>query len=209
LSKVFSFAQLLVKRYGESFDEIGKEYLNFIISGTKKMQLLINDLLEYTRVQQVKEKFEIVDINEVIQQLMLDLQYDIQQQNATIEFSNLPSIYANLRLIKQLFQNLISNAIKFCQIETPIIQIHFEEKGDVWQFSVKDNGIGFKMDEGKRIFEIFQRAVGQGAYQGTGIGLAICKRVVEKHEGKIWVESERLVGSTFYCTISKYLSTKF
>ena len=209
LRTVVSFAQLLEKKYGDSFDPVGKEYLDFIISGTKRMQLLINDLLEYGKVQQAKANFEIVDINDVIHQVILDLQYDLQKQNAKIEFLNLPAIYVNVTLIKQLFQNLISNAIKFRQIDDPIIHIEVEEKEGAWQFSVKDNGIGFKMEDGKKIFEIFQRAVSEGSYKGTGIGLAICKGVVERHKGKIWVESELLNGSTFYFTISKYLSSKF
>ena len=209
LRTVVSFAQLLESRYGECIDSEGKEYLDFIISGTKRMQLLINDLLEYARIQQVKESFEIIDMKEVVQQVILDLQYDLQKQNARIEFLDLPSMYVNLTLIKQLLQNLISNAIKFRQTDDPIIHIQVVEKDDVWLFSVKDNGIGFKMEEGKKIFEIFQRAVDIRSYEGTGIGLAICKRVVEKHKGKIWVESELHEGSTFYFTISKYLSSKF
>ncbi len=209
LRTVVSFAQLLEKKYEGSFDPVAKEYLDFIISGTKRMQLLINDLLQYARVQQVKEKYEIIDMNELVLQVTSDLQFDIQKQNAKIEFSGLPCIYVNLTLIKQLFQNLISNAIKFRQIEDPIIQIECEEKDSDWLFSVKDNGIGFEMENGKKIFEIFQRAVGYGTYEGTGIGLAICKRVIEKHKGKIWVESELLKGSTFYFTINKYLSSQF
>ena len=108
-----------------------------------------------------------------------------------------------------MFQNLITNAIKFRQLDDPIINIEFEEKKTEWQFSVKDNGIGFDMKDEKNIFEIFQRAVGLESYEGTGIGLAICKRVVEKHNGEIWVESEPLKGTTFYFTISKFLSSSF
>lgn len=209
LRTIVSFAQLLEKKYGGIVDPVGKEYLDFIISGTKRMQDLINDLLEYARVQQMKDKFDIININELIQSVTLDLQFDIKQQNAKIEVTEIPSIYANHTLMKQLFQNLISNAIKFRQIEDPIIQISLEEKEDAWEFAVSDNGVGFNMEDGKKIFDIFQRAVGVGTYEGTGIGLAICKRVVEKHKGKIWVESEPMRGSTFYFTISKFLSTKF
>lgn len=209
LRTVVSFAQLLEKKYGSHFDPIGKEYLDFIIVGTKRMQQLINDLLEYAKVEQFQANFEIVDINTLIEKIRVDLQFDIQKQNAKIEYSNLPSIYINLTLIKQLFQNLITNAIKFRQLDDPIIKIDFEEKEADWLFSVKDNGIGFDMDDGQKIFEIFQRAVGLDSYEGTGIGLAICKRVVEKHKGKIWVESEPLKGTTFYFTISKFLSSSF
>ncbi len=209
LRTVVSFAQLLEKKYGQKIDPIGKEYLDFIIVGTKRMQQLINDLLEYAKVEQMQSNFEIVDINMLVEKITFDLQFDIKKQKAKFEFSNLPSIYVNLTLIKQLFQNLFTNAIKFRQIDDPIIKIEFEETADAWQFSVKDNGIGFAMEDGKKIFEIFQRAVGLDSYEGTGIGLAICKRVVEKHKGKIWVESELSKGSTFYFTISKYLSSSF
>lgn len=209
LRTVVSFAQLLEKKYGAGFDAIGKEYLDFIIVGTKRMQQLINDLLEYGKVEQMKANFEIVDINILVEKITFDLQFDIKKQNAKFEYSNLPSIYVNLTLIKQLFQNLITNAIKFRQLDDPIINIDFIERETEWQFSVKDNGIGFDMEDGQKIFEIFQRAVGLESYEGTGIGLAICKRVVEKHKGKIWVESEPLKGTTFYFTISKFLSSSF
>ncbi|MFK7773156.1 MAG: ATP-binding protein [Saprospiraceae bacterium] len=209
LRTVVSFAQLLEKRYGSHFDPIGKEYLDFIIVGTKRMQQLINDLLEYARVEQVQANFEIVDLNSLIGKITTDLQFDIQKQNAKFEYANLPSIYVNLTLVKQLFQNLFTNAIKFRQFDDPIIKIDFEERETEWQFSVKDNGIGFDMEDEQKIFEIFQRAVGLESYEGTGIGLAICKKVVEKHKGKIWVESESLKGTTFYFTISKFLSSRF
>ncbi|MFK8006726.1 MAG: ATP-binding protein [Saprospiraceae bacterium] len=209
LRTVVSFAQLLEKKYGSHFDSIGKEYLDFIIVGTKRMQQLINDLLEYGKVEQMQANFEIVDINTLIEKITFDLQFDIKKQKATFEYTNLPSIYVNLTLVKQLFQNLFTNAIKFRQLDDPIIKIDFIERETEWQFSVKDNGIGFDMEDGQKIFEIFQRAVGLESYEGTGIGLAICKRVVEKHKGKIWVESESLKGTTFYFTISKFLSTSF
>jgi len=209
LRTVISFAQLLEEKYGKNIDPIGKEYLDFIIVGTKRMQQLINDLLEYAKVEQAQANFEIVDINTLVEKVTFDLQFDIKKQNAKFEFSKLPSIYVNLTLIKQLFQNLFTNAIKFRQLDDPIITIDFEERETEWQFSVKDNGIGFDMEDGKKIFEIFQRAVGLESYEGTGIGLAICKRVVEKHKGKIWVESESLKGTTFYFTISKFLSRSF
>ena len=209
LRTIVSFAQLLEKKYGKQIDPIGKEYLDFIISGTKRMQQLINDLLEYGKIQQEINTFEVVNISQLIEGITLDLQFDIEKQNAKIEYDNLPSIYANSSLIKQLFQNLISNALKFRQLDDPIIQIEIEDVDDAWLFFVKDNGIGFRMEDGQKIFDIFQRAVGLESYEGTGIGLAICKKVVEKHKGKIWVESEPMVGSIFYFTISKYLSTKF
>jgi len=209
LRTVVNFAQLLEKKYGSHFDNIGKEYLDFIIVGTKRMQELISNLLEFAKVEQIQASFEIVNLNSLIKKITTDLQFDIQKQNAKVEYSNLPSIYLNLTLIKQLFQNLITNAIKFRQLDDPIINIEFEEKKTEWQFSVKDNGIGFDMKDEKNIFEIFQRAVGLESYEGTGIGLAICKRVVEKHNGEIWVESEPLKGTTFYFTISKFLSSSF
>jgi light-regulated signal transduction histidine kinase (bacteriophytochrome) len=209
LRTVVNFAQLLEKKYGSHFDNIGKEYLDFIIVGTKRMQQLISNLLEFAKVDQIQASFEIVNLNSLIKKITTDLQFDIQKQNAKVEYSNLPSIYLNLTLIKQLFQNLITNAIKFRQLDDPIINIEFEEKKTEWQFSVKDNGIGFDMKDEKNIFEIFQRAVGLESYEGTGIGLAICKRVVEKHNGEIWVESEPLKGTTFYFTISKFLSSSF
>jgi len=209
LRTIISFAQLLEKKYNTQIDPIAKEYMDFIISGTKRMQNLINDLLAYSRVWQEKNSFEWVEVDSIIQSVKEDMYHDIKTEEATIECYNLPRIYANPRLLNQLFQNLISNAIKFRQIEPPVIKIYCEEKRYEWEFIIIDNGVGFDMENGKKIFKIFQRAVGHETYEGTGIGLAICKKVVENHKGRIWVHSQPLEGTTFHFTINKFLSSSY
>ena len=138
-----------------------------------------------------------------MEDIIKDLHHDLQEKQATIDYSNMPRIYANPTLIRQVFQNLITNAIKFRKDIPPIVKISAIEKEKEWEFLVQDNGIGFDEHQGKKIFQIFQRAVSTDAYEGTGIGLAICKKVVEKHGGTIWVKSAPNIGSTFHFTIRK------
>jgi len=207
LRNIISFSQLLKKRADSSLDQVSKEYLNFIIEGTQRMQNLVEDLLAYSQVQQSEYKISTIDFNELAFELIQELNFEMKQSNANIEFSHIPAIQAHRSSIKQLFQNLLNNALKFQQSGMqPRIAIKLEEQDNYWLFKISDNGIGMDMNDIDRIFEIFRRAVRQEDYTGTGIGLAICKKTVERHGGQIWVESELGEGSTFFFTINKHLS---
>jgi light-regulated signal transduction histidine kinase (bacteriophytochrome) len=165
------------------------------------MQTLIEDLLEYSHVTTKNRKTQPVDCNEILKKVMLSLQISIKESNAKIVCEPPPTIQSDSGQLSRLFQNLIINAIKFCKNELPEIRIETKKQDKEWLFLVRDNGIGIKPEFAKRIFEIFQRLHTRKEYSGTGIGLAICKKIVERHGGQIWVESEEGNGSTFYFTI--------
>jgi light-regulated signal transduction histidine kinase (bacteriophytochrome) len=163
-------------------------------------------LLEYSRVNRVKA-FELIDVNRTVEVVLQDLRETIQNTNAKITVNKLPEIMGDPVLIGQLFQNLIVNAIKFRGEEDPEIIISGDKKDKEFLFSVKDNGIGIEKEYSKKIFVIFQRLHSKDKYPGTGIGLAICKKIVERHGGVIWMESEKGKGSTFYFTIKEDIKT--
>ena len=205
LRTVSNYVNLFEKQYKNKFDKDSDEYLHYITEATKRMQLLINDLLEYSRIGHEKNIIE-VDCNKVIEEVLKDMDASIKESKAEIKSVQLPTIkgYAEL---KSLFQNLISNAIKFRKKDTQlIINITVQPKDEEWLFAVKDNGIGIDKTYHGKLFKIFQRLHSQQEYQGTGIGLAQCKKIVELHGGKIWIESELEKGSTFYFTISKSIT---
>ena len=166
------------------------------------MQTLIDDLLEYSRVGSNHHDFEPIDCNLVFQEACTNLQAAIYNSKASITHTNLPMLIADKSQIVQLFQNLISNAIKYRREEFPAIHVSAVLKEDSYLFSIQDNGIGIDSQYSARIFQIFQRLHNRSEYPGTGIGLAICQKIVERHGGKIWVESELGKGSTFYFTIN-------
>ena len=166
------------------------------------MQRLINDLLAFSRVGTHGGAFERVDCGEVIDRVVTDLRLTLEESGARIEVGPLPAVDADGRQLSQVFLNLITNAIKFRQ-GIPRIGITARENREFWTFSVRDNGIGISTEYSERIFVIFQRLHRPTEYTGTGIGLAICKRIVERHGGKIWVESEIGRGSTFYFTLPR------
>ncbi len=165
------------------------------------MQELIKDLLEYSQVGTKEANFKSIDCSFVLDKVIGNLQATIEKSNAVITYDKLPSVMADTSQMSSLFQNLISNAIKFRGEEAPRIHISAERKGDEWVFSIRDNGIGIDPKDSERIFVMFQRLHGSADYPGTGIGLAICKRIIERHGGRIWVESKIGKGSTFYFTI--------
>lgn len=165
------------------------------------MQILINDLLEFSRVTTKAREFEPVDCRFILDQVLSDLEVSIKESGAHISYGSLPVIMADPIQFAQVFQNLISNAVKFRSEEVPDIKISAEEKADNWLFSVQDNGIGIDPKYSERIFEVFKRLHKREDYSGTGIGLSICKKIVERHGGHIWVESEPGKGSTFYFTL--------
>ncbi len=201
LRMIVSYVQLLERRYREKFDENAKDFMGFITEGTQRMQLLIRDLLEFSRVTSQSKEFEIIDLNEILKIVLKNLKIAIEENNVKIQYSNLPDVLGDNTQLIQLFQNLIYNAIKFKKDAHPEIEVSAVHNESNWLISVKDNGIGIADEYKEKIFIIFQRLHDRGKYQGTGIGLAVCKRIVERHGGKIWVESELGKGSTFYFTL--------
>lgn len=199
-----SYAHLLMKRYKGRLDPQADRYLKFMFEGALRLQLLIRDLLNYARLREDEMAFSSVDLNTVLTAVLDDLKRPATEAGAIISWGELPQILAARSQIKQLFTNLLSNAIKFRKKNTvPVISIYAEDRGKEWLFTVEDNGIGIEPESAKLLFNIFQRLNERDVYPGVGIGLAICKRIVERHEGSIWVESEPGKGSRFYFTIPK------
>jgi light-regulated signal transduction histidine kinase (bacteriophytochrome) len=198
---VSSFTQLLAKQYKDQLDENAKEYINYAVDGAKRMQQLINDLLLYSRVNTQGDKFEDINLEKVLDEVLYNLEIVIQENQAIITREPLPKICADYRQMSQLFQNLIGNALKYRSEETPKISISVQKKEENWLFMVKDNGIGMEPKYHEQVFQIFRRLHSPDDYEGTGIGLAIAKRIIERHHGQIWVKSEPRKGSTFYFTI--------
>ena len=205
LRMVSSFTQLLAKKYKGQLDSDADEFIKFAVDGAQRMQMLINDLLAYSRVSSRVEEFQLVDLEKVFNESLLNLKVSIDDNDARITCDSLPTIVADQSQIIQLFQNLIGNAIKFRSDETPEIHIAVEEGEDEWIFRVIDNGIGIDSQHNERIFRVFQRLHERDSYPGTGIGLSICEKIVERHGGDIWVDSKLGNGSTFSFTISKYI----
>ena len=206
LRTIASFTQLLERRYKGRLDSDADEFMYYIVDAAKRMQQLINDLLKYSRVTTQKNEFEPVDVNEVLDDVLGNLKISIEENNVKINCDKLPTIMADKRQLIQLFQNIVGNAIKFKKPnETPKINITAKKDKikNEYLFSVTDNGIGMDPQYVDRIFTIFQRLHTIEEYQGTGIGLSITKKIVERHGGQIWVESELGKGSTFYFTIPR------
>src|SRR5665647_1018408 len=201
LRMVTSFMNLLEKRMGGQLDDTNKRYIHFAADGAKRMKTLIQDLLQYSRVGSNKESFTTTNINDVMQYVNQLLEENIKETAATITVKPMPVISANKTLISQLFVNLITNALKYHGDKATEIEVGYTEDPVEYIFYVKDNGIGIDPKFFDKIFIIFQRLHNKSEYSGTGIGLAICKKIVEIHKGKIWVESEPGNGSTFYFSI--------
>jgi len=201
LRMVSSFTQLLERRYQGRLDDDADDYIGFIVEGAKRMKALIDDLLAYSRLNTNIREFEPILMEVVLDDVLLNLKASIKENNAQITFNSLPTIKGDHIQINQLLQNLIGNAIKFHGKEDPKIHISALEFGGEWLFSVHDNGIGIDPNHQEQIFSIFKRLHTRKQYEGTGIGLSICKRIVEAHGGRIWVESQKGEGSTFYFTL--------
>ena len=202
LQTISNYARLLQSRYQGQLDAKGEKFLNYITEGVYRMHTQIKDLLEYSRVGRQKSTFRTTDCNLVVKQAIANLRSEIEKQQASVTYChNLPTLIANSSQLVVLFQNLISNAIKYHTKAKPIIKISACRQGDNWQFFVRDNGIGIETKYQQRIFQIFQRLHTQEEYPGTGIGLAICQKIVELHGGKIEVDSQLNRGSTFYFTL--------
>jgi signal transduction histidine kinase len=196
-----SFVGLLQRQYGGKLDDKADKYLTFIIQSSERMKVLIRDLLEYSRIGRTRELSRF-DCNEVIREVVADLNVAIKERKAEVRFQDLPVIDAYPTEIKQLFQNLVSNALKFQKPGVqPLVVISGARKKDAWEFVCQDNGIGIDAEHQERIFVIFQRLHTRNEYEGSGIGLANCKKIVELHGGNLWVESTPGQGSAFYFTI--------
>jgi len=202
LRMVASFSQLLAKRYQGKLDQDADDFIGFAVDGARRMQALINDLLAFSRVGTRGRAFEPTDSNAVLQKALTNLTTLMEESQAVVTHGPLPTILADGGQLMQVFQNLIANAIKFRGSEPPRIHLAAETQGEGWRYAVQDNGIGIAKEHQERIFTIFQRLHPRSEYPGTGIGLAICKKIVERHGGRIWVDSELGKGSTFYFTIT-------
>ena len=201
LQSIEGFAKLLGRRYKGKLDAKADEFIEYIGSSVKRMQELIKDLLEYSQIGAKEKKFKPTDCSDVVEKAVGNLQTAIEESNAVVTYDELPTVLVDTPQMISLFQNLIYNAIKFRGEEAPRIHISAQRKGDEWVFSIQDNGIGIDPKDSEQIFGMFQRLHGSTEYPGTGIGLAICKKIVGQHGGRIWVESETGKGSTFYFTM--------
>jgi PAS domain S-box-containing protein len=201
LRMVGSYVQLLERNYKNLFDTKGEEYIAFAVDGAKRMQMLINDLLAYSRVGTQGNEFALTDCAGVVGLTIKNLQRAIHESGAAITCDPLPTVLADKTQLLQLFQNLLANAIKFRAQRPPEIHITAKHIDGLWQFAVKDNGIGIEPRHFDRIFLIFQRLHSRRQYPGTGMGLAICKKIVDRHGGTIWPVSEPGMGTTFFFTL--------
>lgn len=201
LRAIVSFSQLLEDKYRDKIDKDGKEFIDFITDGAKKMNTLIKDLLTYSRITTHAKPSKLTDLKDIIEDAMFNLHEAIKESGAVITYDEMPVLKVDRTQFIQLFQNLISNAIKFRREEPPQIHIGAKNLNNEWIFTVKDNGIGIESKYFDKLFNIFYRLHTKEEYPGTGIGLPICKKIVQRYGGKIWVESEFGKGSTFYFTI--------
>jgi len=201
LRMVASYTQLLARRYKDKLDADADEFIGYAVDGATRMQQLINDLLAYSRVGTRGKPFEPTDCEEVLNKALVNLQVAIAENSAVVTHDQMPTVKADATQMIQLFQNLIGNAVKFHGDNKPEVHVGAKRNCSDWIFSVKDNGIGIDPKYHERIFLIFQRLNGRKEYPGTGIGLTICRKIVDRHKGRIWVESQPGQGSTFYFTI--------
>jgi light-regulated signal transduction histidine kinase (bacteriophytochrome) len=202
LRMVSSYMQLFEKRYADQTDPQAKKYIDYAVEGAKRMQALIGGLLEYSRVGRIDEPFGPVDTNAALEQALLNLKSVIDDARAAVTRDPLPTVTGNAGRLAQVFQNLVGNALKFRRPDRPpAIHVSSVARDGEWVFAVRDNGIGIDVQYVDRIFVIFQRLHTRSEYPGTGIGLSICKKVIERHGGRIWVESRPGDGATFRFTL--------
>ena len=201
LRMVAAYTQLLADRYSDQLDENANKYINYAVEGALRMQSLIQDLLAFSRVGRHGIDYEETDCNGVVETALKNLRASIDESGARIEYRDLPRVMADPSHLSQVFQNLIGNAIKFRGPGPPVVRITAEKKGREWTFSLADNGIGIAPEHAQQVFVIFTRLHTRAAYPGSGIGLAICKKIIEQHGGHIWVESQPGQGATFKFTL--------
>lgn len=205
LRMIASYLQLVAQRYQDKLDADGREFIGYAVDGAKRMQALINDLLTYSRVGTKSRPFEAVDVGQLVDAAVMSLRVAIDECDAQIGHDTLPTVSGDATQLAQLFQNLLANAIKFRGQAPPQVHIGCEALDADWCFTVRDNGIGIAPEYFNRIFVLFQRLHSQREYPGTGIGLALCKKIVERHGGRIWVESSPGQGSVFKFTLAREL----
>jgi light-regulated signal transduction histidine kinase (bacteriophytochrome) len=199
-----SYTQLLERRYSDKLDADAREFMGFIVDGATRMKQLIEDLLAYSRVGTRGKEPRPIAVQGALDRALVNLRASIESADAQITHDALPEVNADDTQLTQLLQNLIGNAIKFRKTDEPLhIHVGVQDAGEEWRFSVADNGIGIEPQYFERIFMVFQRLHTRDEYPGTGIGLAICKKVVDRHGGRIWVESAHGKGSTFVFTFPK------
>jgi len=200
---ISSYAKLLEKELKDSLDSDSKEFFFYMTNGAQRMQTLINDLLTYSRVTSQAKPFEKMDLNILMNQVLQNLKVTIEEKQAKITHDSLPAVMCDPVQFERLFQNLIGNALKYCE-NKPEVHISAVQKNGKWLIGIRDNGIGIDPKYNNKIFGIFKRLHHLDEYSGTGIGLAVCKKIVERHGGEIWVESEgEGKGSTFYFTMNE------
>jgi light-regulated signal transduction histidine kinase (bacteriophytochrome) len=208
LRMVSSYTQLLALRLGDQLDDKSQKFINYAVDGAVRMQQLIQDLLLFSRVTTRGGTFDTVDSHSALGFAVRNLQQAIHESGALVVNDDLPQVIADQTQLVQVLQNLIGNAIKFRGEEQPRIRVTAQEDDHRWLFSVKDNGIGIDAQYKDKVFVIFQRLHTRVEYPGTGIGLALCQRIVQRHGGEIWVESKPGEGSTFFFTLSKSIGEK-
>ena len=201
LRKVASFCQALERRYHGQLDDRADQYIEFAVDGAKRMQVLINDLLAFSRVGRSGHALQLVDLDDALEQAKSSLSRMLEENGASVDAQALPTVRGERALLVSLFQNLIGNAVKFRGEEAPVVRIESERQGEHWQLSCTDNGIGVEAEYAERIFVIFQRLHTKEAYAGTGIGLAMCRKIVEYHGGRMWLDPEHSAGARFLFTL--------
>jgi signal transduction histidine kinase len=201
LRMVASYVQLLERRYMGQLDADAHEFIGFAVDGARRMQALIDDLLTISRVDTKGRPLQRVELGEALDAALRSLRIAIDERNAKVQADPLPAVLGDAAQLTQVFQNLLSNAVKFCQAIAPLVEISARRDGAQWRICVRDNGIGVPEEHRERIFGMFQRLHGRREYAGTGIGLAICQKIVERHGGSIWVEAAQGGGSVFIFTL--------
>jgi light-regulated signal transduction histidine kinase (bacteriophytochrome) len=192
---------LLAEHYKDRIDEKSEKCIRYVLDGAKRMQQLIQDLLSYSRVDSQAALPVLINSEIVVRTALTNLKLAIEESHAEIDFDVLPAVQADAVQLTQVFQNLIGNALKFYDDRPPHIRIGAKLSDDKWVFHVEDNGIGIQKEYAERVFRMFQRLHERGRYEGSGIGLAIVKKIVERHGGRVWFESKPKIGITFYFTI--------
>jgi len=202
LRMVASYTQLLGERYRGKLDEQADKYIGYAVEGATRMQALIQDLLAFSRAGRQGLEMKSVECEAVLEGSLLNLQAAISESGAVVLHDRLPAVTGNAVQLQQVFQNLIGNAIKFRSHDAPVIQIEAKAHGADWLFSIQDNGIGIAPEQAGEVFTIFRRLHTRTEYPGNGIGLAICKRIIEQHDGKIWVEPHSGPGAIVQFTLA-------
>jgi chemotaxis family two-component system sensor kinase Cph1 len=202
---VSSYTQLLGRRYGDRLDGDAQEFMGYIVDGATRMKQLIEDLLAYSRVGTRGREMKRMPVDAALRRALLNLRGAVEEAGASVSYDNLPEVTGDEMQLAQLFQNLIGNALKFRSASVPRIHVSCVQKEREHEFAVRDNGIGIDPQYFERIFMVFQRLHTKAEYPGTGIGLAICKKVVERHGGRLWVDSRPGEGATFHFTLPREL----